>query len=361
MPCKRTKKHSTVGDGMKQKKFLFIVSFLALFVFQQAQASSQMSSIAQLPYSAIILQNYNPPTQIYVHFYHLEENGNPTDPDNPISCDPALDMNYGCTQLSGIYDYKYPYTINPALVSVENDYLLDVISHEMPAQLYPNPAALSSQAVTARSFAYYWNNQGWNLQNSTVHQVAIPFAFEFFLGDQLFSDSQHPCSSSNLNPDQQKVCDAVTSTDTAGIYLAPHNSDQPAKTQFSADWGVRTATGDEAYLQGVDDPISTCGVDTSGSHGWGLNQKGTNRWALGNQCATASDGNQPWPVTWIDYRQILVHYYTGIDILNASGSKVAPDDRWNLLWHNAPAEMTAGQPYDISLKLQNTSTWDWTG
>lgn len=95
-----------------------------------------------------------------------------------------------------------------------------------------------------------------------------------------------------------------------------------------------------------------------------MSQRGAVRWAKGNQCA--ENENQPWPVRWDDYRQILVHYYTGIDILDASGNKVAPDDRWNLLWHDnfdsPPGEIPIlenAKPKRLQLQLQNTSVSDW--
>mgnify|MGYP000944208261 CR=1 FL=1 len=64
-------------------------------------------------------------------------------------------------------------------------------------------------------------------------------------------------------------------------------------------------------------------------------------------------------VRWTDYRQILAHYYTGIDFLDGGGAKFAPDYRWNLLHHDAPQEMPAGQMRKITLHIQNTSAFDW--
>ncbi len=62
-----------------------------------------------------------------------------------------------------------------------------------------------------------------------------------------------------------------------------------------------------------------------------------------------------------DYKQILVHYYTGVDIIDdANGSKVAPDDRWNLLkYENIPSQMNPGQTIQANIWLQNTSTQPW--
>ena len=356
---------------MRYKKPLLIVFLLILFVLQQMQqVNASTPSIAQSSFPANNLLSYTQNAQMYVKLWRL--NGNGTRHEPYTECATAdLDNSHGCVENPSndpnliLY---YPYNTNPALVDVENDYLVDVVAREMPAQYYPNPSALAAQAVAARSYANYQYDasdaNGYKIiANDTRYQVFIPYAFDAFLGTGVFPINVNSCDN-NLNSLQQKVCDAVTSTARAGVYLAPHNSDQPAKTQFSADWGTLTNTGDEPYLQGVSDPISTCGVDTNGSHGWGLNQKGANRWALGNQCATASDGNESWPVKWDDpvngYKQILVHYYTGIDILNASGGKVAPDDRWNLLNYNLPnTTAIAGTNFTVNVTLQNTSTTDW--
>lgn len=115
------------------------------------------------------------------------------------------------------------------------------------------------------------------------------------------------------------------------------------------------------YLIEIQDPISTSCDSSTIYNGWGMSQKGAIRWSLGNQCASGGNDSTKWPVTWTDYRQILVHYYTGIDILNGSGGKVAPDDRWNLLNfnNNQPLSMVGGLNSQIPIQLQNTSTTDW--
>ncbi|MEK6752903.1 MAG: hypothetical protein AABZ00_11640 [Chloroflexota bacterium] len=114
------------------------------------------------------------------------------------------------------------------------------------------------------------------------------------------------------------------------------------------------------YLKGVEDPISTeCDYVYVGNNQFGMSQKGAIRWSKGNQCA--GSGNQPWSVAWDGdngYKQILAHYYTGIDILGGSGEKIAPDYRWNLLKYNSLAVNATGG-YDIRIQLQNTSTTDW--
>ena len=344
---------TAVGDAMKNKKILLVVFFLILFVFQQAQARANIQSNSDTLSPTGLLQGYNFPTKIWAKIYRLNQNGSRAPGD--ILCSSG-DGNYGCVaENSG---EVYPYDFNPQEVDVENDYLLDVVPREMPPQKY-HEDAVYAQAIAARSFAHYIVILDGYVENSIADQVFVPYTFEYFVGPRYPDNPAAPCQSGNLTANQQAVCNALSSR----YYIAPYGSNQPANTEFNSDMFGETQSGSETYLKSVQDPISTTcdSIDPFYGNNRGMSQEGASRWARGNQCAMEESGNQPWPVTWTDYRQILVHYYTGIDILNASGSKVAPDDRWNLLWHNAPAVMTAGQPYDISLKLQNTSTWDWTG
>lgn len=377
---------------MKYKKLLLIVFFVSLFVIQQAQASaniySETRTVSQLGVAQGFVPYCDPNNQndtsrcVWISIYHLIKNSDgstagyaATDVNgNPIECDPLLlDNAFGCTDADGSA-YSYPYTINPAYVDIENDYLLDVLSREMDPHDNPHENSQHAQAIAARSFAYYWarSTPSWILENAanrTRGQVFIPFAFDNYLsttpGSLNIPDNiNEPCQSSNLNAYQTNVCNAVNA---ANDYIVRHDTGEYAKTLFFSDWvgDTRSDGSGLPYLQGVNDPISTgCDPNPVG-HGWGMSQKGANRWALGNQCSTG--GGAAWPVTWTDYRQILVHYYTGIDILNGSGTKVAPDDRWNLLWHNnfgaqfgQKPELQSDQPSTLQIRFQNTSVNLWT-
>jgi hypothetical protein len=65
-------------------------------------------------------------------------------------------------------------------------------------------------------------------------------------------------------------------------------------------------------------------------------------------------------VKW-NHQQILVHYYTGVDIIDdTTGNPVAPDDRWNLLkYENILSQLNPGQTIQANVWLQNTSTQPW--
>jgi hypothetical protein len=242
--------------------------------------------------------------------------------------------------------------------------------------------AFKAQAVAARTVAswkavhpgYILGEEGGRtyINNSTTgYQAFIP---------GYYNDSQVA--------NKSLILQAIS--DTPGQYLSyfpdgtnPDDTRMTIDAEFGSDMLLATQTehqnpGDppvdpfvpKGYLTGVQDPISTadCFVSASGSHDYGMSQRGAMRWARGKTCPNGTGG--AWPVSWTDYRQILAHYYTGIDILNGGGGKVTPDDRWNLLWHDnfgspigTPPTLTSGTPASIQLKLQNTSSasspvWD---
>lgn len=130
--------------------------------------------------------------------------------------------------------------------------------------------------------------------------------------------------------------------------------------------GAVTVDGDVSapYLKGIQDPISTGCVLDLGNAQYGMSQRGAIRWAKGQTCPEGTNAN--WPVKW-DYKQILAHYYTGVEFKNDNtGVSFAPDDRWNLLWHNnfnSPIDITpvliGGQSTPLQIRLQNTSTTAW--
>lgn len=339
---------------MKYKKILLVVFFLTLFVFQQAQAGTGVPSNNKSNSSQPILVQANGlPTQVYVTMLRLDiRNGAPLE--NPITNEYIKclleDFAYGCTELYGVSATEYyPYgNNNPVMVDVESDYLPNVLPREMDVR--GNPAtrvALQAQALAARSIAdwkYHANyvNYGYNyIDNSTNNQVFVPYSYKYYAPDDMV---------------RQLISDAITLTN--GQFLSYNGESIDA--EFSNDINNPTRSGDWTdYLKSVQDPISPSCDSSPVGNGWGMSQKGAIRWSKGNQCA--GTGDQPWSVTWSDYRQILVHYYTGIDILNASGTPVAPDNRWNLLKYELPngATATAGTPFNVNMMLQNTSTTNW--
>jgi len=293
------------------------------------------------------------PEEITATMYVLKQNGG-IDWTQEITLCQTADTRYGCTAFDRDHYppdqvVPYPYATNPATVSIEDDYLLDVVAREMGT--YYHPLALRAQAVVARTYAYcamranegtedFWGNCRKEINNSNEFQVFVPWYFESIDSPQVIQDAVN---------------------ETRGLYLiyAPEPGKGPIFSEFSADAYLRTVQGDYPYLRSVENPISSgCDANNAG-HGHGMSQEGASRWARGNQCSYAAQGDMPWPVHWEDYRQILVHYYTGVHLQDRDGNLYTPDDRWNLLNHTVPPTATADALFTSSLMVQNTSTYTW--
>ena len=312
-----------------------------------------------LPIPAVLSR---PPSQsdttIVVQMYILFDDGSST---GSLCYEGSTD--YGCTAFDRDHYppaqvRPYLYKANPATVSIEDDYLLDVVPREMGPSGH-HPLALRAQAIAARTYAYcaihaweqqggegegtYWGNCLREIDNSNSFQVFVPYHF-----DTLTSD------------DQQAIQNAVVEV----VYLSDaDDADRgPIFAEFSADAYLETLPGDYTYLQGVKDPISYDQaipgiISATGAHQRGMSQNGANRWAYGN--SSQYGAGDPWSVRWADYRQILAHYYTGIHLRDTEGSIFTPDDRWNLLEHAIPTTMLAGEVSLATVQVQNTSTEDW--
>lgn len=279
--------------------------------------------------------------------------------DNPSTEQNEADTRWGCTAYPGDETLAYPYSTNPTTVSIETDYLLDVIPREMGTAGH-HDLGLQAQAIAARTYAYCairysqgldsWNNCNREINNSNTFQVFVPHYFDTLSAD-----------------DQTRIQNAVANILYMGDAAEPNRG--AIFAEFSADAYLTTAAGDYNYLKSIQDPISYDPaipgiISSTGAHQRGMSQNGANRWAWGNS-SRLGEGD-PWSVRWDDHRQILVHYYTGIDILDGSGNKVAPDDRWSLLWHDnfgLPVGeipiLNNAQPRPLQLQLQNTSVSDW--
>jgi len=138
---------------MKHKNLILVVFFLTVFVFQQAQASTNPSSktneLLESSLSSL-------PTQRHVTMLRLYDTG------ERISYDAKCtygDTSFGCAEL---YSPGYTYTDNPVWVDIESDYLLDVLPREMNVAENNPPTleALQAQALAARSLAD-WKFRGW--------------------------------------------------------------------------------------------------------------------------------------------------------------------------------------------------------
>jgi hypothetical protein len=241
---------------------------------------------------------------------------------------------------------------------METDYLLDVILREISVGVF-HPNAIKAQAIAARSYAYWHIRAGSSINNSTDFQVFIPHSFEALNPTTNPDNPSNPCSSANLNADQQRVCAAVGARHYIS-YGAPPNDDLPAFSEFFADIPYRTLTGGQPYELSVEDPISSHPAIIQNGHGRGMSQSGASRWAYGN---LGFQGNlDPWSLRWENAEQILVHYYTGVQVRDASNynATITPPYRWNPLnIYGLPSTIYHGQIFPVTIHLQNTGTLDW--
>jgi hypothetical protein len=324
---------------------------------------------------------FTPPSAIGLRVMRLTANGGNTG----SMCDVSLDeKSFGCGSNG------YPYASNPITISIETDYLLNVIPQEMPLSFATT--AIEAQATAARSFTYWYARRGTLINNSISYQAFVPGKFIAVSGVTP-DNAADPCASGNLGARQAKLCAAMANP----RYMTRFDSDVPVFAQFSADWPERTRTNaNHKALRAVDDPISNttngeCISDGAGSHGWGMVQNGANRWARGYQCAYSTKA--PWTVTWGTADQILTHYYTGIHLRTAAaplrekgllervltlfageaasmpGDITTPDWRWNPLQIDGlpesmpvrqSTEATTSDVFVLDVHLQNTGVYTWT-
>jgi len=319
--------------------------------------------------TATPVSSFTPPDSITVTMYRLVYPGGGN---TNIACQlNPPDKNWGCTWFDQ-FRYPsdqvrpYPYTNNPATVSIETDYLLDVVPREMPVDPF-HPTAIQAQAIAARSYAYWHIRQGSAINNSNQFQVFVPYTFEALSSTTFPDNPSDPCASSNLNRYQRIVCGAVARRHYIAYGTSP-NDDLPAFSEFFADIRNRTVNGGQPYLIAVDDPISSHPDIVPDGHGRGMSQKGAGRWARGNLSFNMNRDLGAWSVRWERAEQILVHYYTGVHIRDAANNNalLTPSYRWNPLqinWDtpdNRPPTMDHGGTYPISVEVQNTGISDWT-
>ena len=349
---------------MKYKKFLLVVFLVSLFVFQQVQAetplphSENLSPINFAPANTKTLYDY-----VYVDVYQLNSDGSIADGHILYSW-PLPATIYGCGFGAGFIPKSDWAPEGFLFVNVEQYYLPDVLATEMDTvDIPPVSAALKAQAVASRTHASWKTYNGWYRQVERLDDNGNIITFNIINNStdyQAFIPGTYDISSSDI---QTEIFKAVS--ETTDRYLSP-NDVNTIDAEFGSDAGSYTEPEPgKDYLIRVEDPISTtCGAGRNYS-GKGMSQRGALRWALGKVCADGTGA--AWSVKWDDYRQILAHYYTGVNFLmDNSQAKFAPDNRWNLLWHNnfgydigVTPQLIGGQSASLQLGLQNTSTLPW--
>lgn len=254
--------------------------------------------------------------------------------DDPENYDPYDDrLNYGC----GGYT-RYPFEENPIELDFEGEYLPSVVRYEIRPEDVPIMATLEAQSVAARTKSILASQTGTIINNSTGIQVYIPE----------LEAQQHELAVEAVN-------------NTVGEHLR-YNNTVLAGLLFSADhignWTVEYVDPPPPYLISVYDPEGR-----GGGHGMGLSQMGACRWIVGytNLALNHRCWWQSGPYAeWVDYRQILVHYYTDVDLINSTGQSLLPDYRWNAISVDVSPVMLPNNTYYAAVLPQNTGkdTWD---
>lgn len=130
-------------------------------------------------------QSYTPPTQITVTMYALNSDGNIT---TAISGDlrrcstTPRDLRFGCTVFPNDSSRAYPFNSNPVTVqiegtTVENRYLRDVLPKEISVTAF-HSTAIRTQAIAARTYAYWHIRQGSTINNSISFQAFVPRQYD---------------------------------------------------------------------------------------------------------------------------------------------------------------------------------------
>lgn len=185
---------------------------------------------------------------------------------------------------------------------------IDTIDFEMyvkrvvPSEVFPSwdDDALKTQAVAARTYAWFWILQ----RGMSEYDVTDSTAYQY-------------------------MCDTrYSSTDDATEATRGQYLDYQGFMVFAA-YGAEngdptlTNTFGNPYLIGVDDPVGF--MKTRAGNGIGYSQWGAQRWAS--------------QYNW-NYQQILLHYYTGVtveapagagnDVTSPSGAIVSPWSNWGI-------------------------------
>lgn len=256
------------------------------------------------------------------------------------------DVTYGCGRNG------YPFTSNPVNLTLE-DYVTDVVPNELGAN---HPVeAMKAEAVAARTVgawkARYYHKSYW--PDSVVgNMVDNSTFFQLYLACTGREDS--PCPASGADDIARQVVEQTT-----GINITYGNDIIDAEYRTETGNPTKDNTFDKAYFKSVYDPVRPTEVITD----IGMGHNGAINWAEGQ----GYNGNL-FPC-W-NYRQILAHYYTNVDIQDGSGTALTPDFCWNPLnveWSGVftPPVMHPGGTYTVTVVPQNTGdTWevgDWIG
>ncbi len=155
------------------------------------------------------------------------------------------------------------------------------VKRVVPAEVYPSwdDDALKTQAVAARTYAWFWI-----LQHTTwTYDVTDTTAYQYF------------CDAQYASTDNATEATRGQYLDYQGYMVFAAYGAENGDPTFTNSWG-------NPYLIGVDDPVGF--MQTRAGNGIGYSQWGAQRWAT--------------QYAW-NYQQILLHYYTKVTVEAAAG------------------------------------------
>lgn len=171
--------------------------------------------------------------------------------------------------------------------------------------------ALKAGAIAIRSWAL-------SPRNAQVYTISGQnyFCIDAYSPKINFNVNLSLTEINNLYPNSVAAVDATDGIIMSHSNVTPILGVTAIDAQFRDDTGTYTNEGSDPWLKSIYDPIST------GTSKTGMGQRGTKRWAWGE-----NDSGEHFP-KW-DYRQILAHYYTGVDFTGVTPT--LPNDRFNIL------------------------------
>jgi len=295
-------------------------------------------------------QTFSPPESVSITLYRLDSEGAQIPPG--ILCEPG-DNFFGCTA-DPVFG-GYPYATNPITVTLDTDYLLDVVSQEMKPTFGFSTTALKAQAVAARSFVFFFDEFGLNITNDTEsNQAFLPYAFEALRSPTLKTQVEQA-----VNIERYISYNYTVSGETL-----------PIRAEYSSDIRLMTEDCDDAqgnpipYHRAVDEPISSHPSVITFGNPCGMSQKGASRWAYGN--LGFSNNLADWSTSFGRFEQILAHYYTGMHLRTTDSATAirTSEYRWNPLefswspthtFQSGFLRLTPNTNYSGVMTVQNTS------
>jgi hypothetical protein len=362
----------------------------AFFLFLLLMISKSVPIQAQSPFV--------PPPNVTLEMYRLTQ---PSGDNTGIPCTTA-DRSFGCTADP---DRPYPFAAStitididgPAITTTDpNDpsntynpaqrYLWDVVTEEYGLHLGSEGnkplAGVQAQASAARTYLYQriYDRNLYSpplvVNNSAAYHVFLPYAYVA----RLTMDAQ-----------RRRLLEALQPR----WYISPPSNALPIVALYGTDNGEYTtagvAEGSAEAMEGngynprrsIWDSISAEHGSSLGTGNGGMSSRGAARWSFGHTSsrgpAAVSEEHCPsvlglvpdlngdgqcWSVRYPQAVQILTHYYTDVQVRDATNTNpttniVTPTYRWTPLALDLAYAGCLSNPPTMRLDMQNTGIEPW--